>query len=113
MSPWDSTVSRWQKIEHRGLFSAYLHLSKSKLTLLITSTAACGSDFHFTTFKILFFLTFRFVVGSGSLVSVPFASCVLGTALLSSAANSLNQMFEVPYDAQMKRTQSRVLVVHR
>lgn len=42
-----------------------------------------------------------------------FASCVVGTALLSSAANACNQLLEAPYDAQMKRTQNRVLVVHR
>ncbi|KIH50204.1 hypothetical protein ANCDUO_19719, partial [Ancylostoma duodenale] len=35
------------------------------------------------------------------------------TALLSSAANASNQLLEAPYDAQMKRTHSRVLVVHR
>ena len=39
--------------------------------------------------------------------------CVAGTCLMSSAANALNQYLEAPYDAQMKRTQSRVLVVHR
>lgn len=42
-----------------------------------------------------------------------FLACVGGTALLSSSANAYNHLLEVPYDAQMKRTQSRVLVVHR
>lgn len=40
-------------------------------------------------------------------------ACVIGTALMSSSANALNQYLEAPYDAQMKRTQSRVLVIHR
>lgn len=40
-------------------------------------------------------------------------SCIIGTTLMSSSANALNQYFEAPYDAQMKRTQSRVLVIHR
>jgi protoheme IX farnesyltransferase len=40
-------------------------------------------------------------------------ACVVGTTLMSSSANTLNQYLEVPYDAQMKRTQNRVLVMHR
>jgi len=34
----------------------------------------------------------------------------VGTALCSASANSINQLVEVPYDAQMKRTRNRVLV---
>jgi len=40
-------------------------------------------------------------------------ACIVGTALMSASANTLNQYLEAPYDAQMKRTQSRVLVIHR
>lgn len=36
--------------------------------------------------------------------------CSLGTGLVSSAANTINQFFEVPYDSQMDRTKNRVLV---
>jgi protoheme IX farnesyltransferase len=36
---------------------------------------------------------------------------VIGTGLMSSAANSINQFLEVPFDAQMSRTKSRVLVL--
>lgn len=39
-----------------------------------------------------------------------FALCTLGTGLMSSAANSINQYHEVPFDAQMSRTKNRVLV---
>lgn len=39
-----------------------------------------------------------------------FALCALGTGLVSSAANSVNQFHEVPFDAQMSRTKNRVLV---
>lgn len=92
----DSHLAEWTKMEPRGLVSAYLQLSKSKLTMLITSTAAAG--------YMMSPLAFSFP---------SFASCVVGTALLSSAANACNQLLEAPYDAQMKRTQSRVLVVHR
>lgn len=36
--------------------------------------------------------------------------CSVGTALVSSAANTVNQYHEVPFDAQMSRTKNRVLV---
>lgn len=39
-----------------------------------------------------------------------FTLCALGTGLVSSAANSINQYHEVPFDAQMSRTKNRVLV---
>lgn len=39
-----------------------------------------------------------------------FALCAAGTGLVSSAANSINQYHEVPFDAQMSRTKNRVLV---
>lgn len=41
------------------------------------------------------------------------AACLIGTTLLSSSANACNHILEAPYDAQMRRTQSRVLVIHR
>ena len=34
----------------------------------------------------------------------------LGTGLVSGAANSINQFLEVPFDSQMDRTKSRILV---
>lgn len=40
-----------------------------------------------------------------------FAMCSLGTGLVSAAANAINQYHEVPFDAQMSRTKSRVLVM--
>lgn len=42
-----------------------------------------------------------------------FGLCVVGTGLLSSAANAINQFHEVPFDAQMSRTKHRVLVCGR
>lgn len=38
----ESRLDLWTKMEPRGLASAYLQLSKSKLTMLITSTAVAG-----------------------------------------------------------------------
>lgn len=39
-----------------------------------------------------------------------FLLCSVGTGLLSCSANSINQFFETPFDAQMSRTKNRVLV---
>ncbi|KAF3422456.1 hypothetical protein E2986_03689 [Frieseomelitta varia] len=39
-----------------------------------------------------------------------FVACSVGTGLLSATANTVNQFFEVPFDAQMSRTKNRVLV---
>ena len=39
-----------------------------------------------------------------------FLMCSVGTGLLSCSANSINQFFETPFDAQMSRTKNRVLV---
>lgn len=39
-----------------------------------------------------------------------FVLCSVGTALVSGAANSVNQYHEVPFDAQMSRTKNRVIV---
>lgn len=50
---------------------------------------------------------------SQSTLSWSFIPCVVGTALLSASANAINQLLESPYDAQMKRTASRLLVVQR
>lgn len=41
---------------------------------------------------------------------ISFLSCAVGTGLCSSAANSVNQFLEIPFDAQMSRTRNRVLV---
>ncbi|EPB75485.1 protoheme IX farnesyltransferase [Ancylostoma ceylanicum] len=92
----ETHLEQWTKMEPRGLISAYLQLSKSKLTMLVTSTAVAGV-----------------LMAPVSISAVPLAACAAGTALLSSAANACNQLLEAPYDAQMKRTHSRVLVVHR
>ncbi|RCN41887.1 protoheme IX farnesyltransferase [Ancylostoma caninum] len=92
----ETHLEQWTKMEPKGLISAYLQLSKSKLTMLVTSTAVAGV-----------------LMAPVSISAVPLAACAAGTALLSSAANACNQLLEAPYDAQMKRTHSRVLVVHR
>jgi protoheme IX farnesyltransferase len=52
-----------------------------------------------------------FVMGCNSIDPILLSSALLGTALTSSSAASLNQFFEIPFDSQMSRTQNRPLVL--
>lgn len=54
-----------------------------------------------------------FIMAPVDLSLGPLATCTVGTALLSASANTCNHLLEIPYDAQMRRTQSRLLVMHR
>ncbi|KAF1767169.1 hypothetical protein GCK72_007128 [Caenorhabditis remanei] len=92
----DQYLQQWYKMETKALAADYLSLCKSKLSLFVASTATCG-----------------FLMAPVPVAFAPLAAATVGTFLLSSAANSCNQLLEAPYDAQMRRTQSRVLVVHR
>jgi len=77
----------------RRLLSTYAQLSKARLTTLVVLSAASG------------------VAMSPLPTTLPvLLSTVLGTALCSASANALNQVQEVPYDAQMARTRQRPLV---
>lgn len=94
----DDTINaqKWTKAftidGHRP--SVYFQLTKPRLTLLVTVTSLAG-----------------FMMAPTS-VSIPVLwSCICGTAFMSASANTFNQWLESPYDAQMRRTQSRVLVV--
>lgn len=51
-----------------------------------------------------------YAIAPGMFDLYTFTMCSVGTALVSSAANAVNQFFEVPFDAQMSRTKNRVLV---
>lgn len=78
------------------LVKAYLDLSKARLSALVVATTAAG------------------FLSAGSAATVPLLSTMtyacVGTALCSSSAAALNQVFEVDRDSQMKRTQQRPLV---
>ncbi|KAH7912015.1 protoheme IX farnesyltransferase [Hygrophoropsis aurantiaca] len=77
----------------RRLFKLYDQLSKSRLTILVVLTAMSG------------------VALSPLPTTVPILlSTAVGTALCSASANTLNQLQEVPYDAQMARTRMRPIV---
>ncbi|XP_065197329.1 protoheme IX farnesyltransferase, mitochondrial-like isoform X2 [Sycon ciliatum] len=77
----------------KDLPDLYLKLSKSRLTSLVVITAMAG-----------------YVAGPASFHWLPFLALSAGTGLCSAAANAVNQTMEIPYDAQMARTRSRVLV---
>jgi heme o synthase len=51
-----------------------------------------------------------YALAPGAFDPVTFTLCSVGTGLVSGAANSINQFFEVPFDGQMSRTKNRVLV---
>ncbi|KAF7334256.1 Protoheme IX farnesyltransferase, mitochondrial [Mycena sanguinolenta] len=82
-----------QAISPPQLLKLYGQLSKSRLSLLVVLTAMSGvalSPLHVTVPTLL--------------------STAAGTALCSASANTLNQLQEVPFDAQMARTRMRPLV---
>ncbi|EIW84139.1 protoheme IX farnesyltransferase [Coniophora puteana RWD-64-598 SS2] len=82
-----------QVLTPRRLLGIYAQLSKARLTTLIVLTAMSG------------------VALSPLPATLPvLLSTAVGTTLCSSAANALNQLQEVPYDAQMARTRMRPLV---
>jgi len=86
----------WRRTEvltPRRLLKVYSQLAKSRLTVLVVLTAMGGVAMSPlpTTASVLL-------------------STALGTALCSAAANTINQIREVPYDAQMARTRMRPLV---
>lgn len=79
----------------KRLLSIYAQLAKTRLTVLVMLTATSG------------------VALSPVPATLPILlSTALGTALCSASANTLNQLQEVPYDAQMIRTRQRPLVRH-
>ena len=74
---------------------AYMELAKAKLSALVVTTTAAG------------FIATGMPIASQLDV---FVTCLVGTALCSSSAAALNQVFEVDRDKRMKRTQQRPLV---
>ena len=81
------------KLDLSKLPSHYLMLSKSRLTLLVCLTAGAG-----------------YGMAPGDLTLATAMLATVGTAMASAAANSINQILEVPFDSQMNRTKNRVLV---
>ncbi|XP_076649596.1 cytochrome c oxidase assembly factor 10 [Halictus rubicundus] len=84
---------RYMELESNKLQKHCLMLSKIRLTSLVVVTTMAG-----------------YVLAPGSFDAYTFAACSIGTGLCSATANTINQFFEVPFDAQMSRTKNRVLV---
>ena len=82
-----------------GLFD-YLELTKPEINFLIAITAATG-----------------FWIGSPAapphFLWMPFIHTLVGTVFVASGAATLNQLIELPYDAQMRRTARRPLASGR
>lgn len=77
----------------RKLLKVYGQLAKGRLTILNVLVAMSG------------------VALAPTYVGVPvLLATAAGTALCSAAANTINQILEVPFDAQMARTRNRPLV---
>lgn len=77
----------------RKLLRVYSQLSKERLTILNVLVAMSG------------------VALAPTSVGVPvLLATALGTTLCSASANTINQLLEIPFDAQMTRTRNRPLV---
>ncbi|GIY88276.1 protoheme IX farnesyltransferase, mitochondrial [Caerostris darwini] len=85
----------WHKqvININELPKYYKSLSKFRLTGLVVLTTLAG-----------------YGMSPGVFEPISFLCMVTGTALTSAAANTVNQVLEVPYDSQMNRTKRRVLI---
>lgn len=85
----------WHKQDFniKHLLNHYKSLAKYRLTGLVVLTTLAGYGMAPGTFE-------------------PSVLCyaLVGTGLLSAAANAINQILEVPYDSQMNRTKNRVLI---
>jgi protoheme IX farnesyltransferase len=82
----------------RDLLQSYAALSKSRLAMLVVLTTMSG---------------YAMAPFTCSTSATALLWTTIGTGLCVSAANSINQWLEVPFDAQMSRTRTRTLVRHR
>ena len=95
-----ATVPRPHGLVRSGVLSGYWSLTKPEVNFLIAITAAAG-----------------FWMGApASFAHFPWASLLhtlIGTVLVASGAAALNQLIELRFDAQMRRTARRPLVSRR
>jgi protoheme IX farnesyltransferase len=95
-----AAVRRRSDLGRSGVLSAYWSLTKPEVNFLIAFTAAAG-----------------FWMGApASLAHFPWTSLfhtLVGTVLVASGAATLNQLIELRFDAQMRRTARRPLVSRR
>lgn len=92
-----TAVRRSHGLVRSGVLSSYWSLTKPEVNLLIAITAAAG-----------------FWMGTpASFAQFPWTSLlhtIIGTVLVASGAATLNQLIEMRFDAQMRRTARRPLV---
>ncbi|BES95141.1 protoheme ix [Nesidiocoris tenuis] len=89
----DSAEPSPAEVSSTSRIQAYMMLSKFRLTSLVVMTSMSG-----------------YAMAPGVIDLPTVAMCAVGTGLMSSAANAVNQFFEVPFDSQMARTRNRLLV---
>ncbi|MCU1265124.1 MAG: Protoheme farnesyltransferase [Acidobacteria bacterium] len=94
----DSGVAEIERQTVRERMSAYLELTKPRITFLIVLTSAAG---------------FCLASARGSLNYLVFSNAMIGIALLSSGIATLNQYIERDLDLLMRRTADRPLPSRR
>jgi heme o synthase len=96
----DLSAVQDRRIANSNVLSDYWELTKPEINFLIAITAAAG-----------------FWLGSSAAFPhfpwMQFVHTLLGTILVASGAATLNQLIELPYDAQMRRTARRPLASGR
>ena len=94
------SAAQGRRIASSNVLFDYWELTKPEINFLIAITAAAG-----------------FWIGSPAAPPhfpwIPFLHTLLGTVFVASGAASLNQLVELQYDAQMRRTARRPLVSKR
>src|SRR5258706_13619962 len=96
----DASAVGGRRIANSCVSFDYWELTKPEINFLIAITAAAG-----------------FWIGSPAAPPhfpwIPFVHTLLGTVFVASGAATLNQLIELQYDAQMRRTARRTVVSGR
>lgn len=92
----------------RRQLSAFLSLSKPRLTVLVVLTAMAP----YALYPVPTFLLAPLAAETPSLSPLTLLFLTTGTTLCSASANALNMLYEPATDAQMSRTRNRPLVRH-
>lgn len=100
LAAFDVSAVQGRRIASSNLLFDYWELTKPEINFLIAITAAAG-----------FWLGSS--AGSPHFQWMQFLHTLLGTILVASGAATLNQLIELRYDAQMRRTARRPLVSRR
>src|SRR5215470_10908146 len=100
LAAFDVSAVQGRRIASSNLLFDYWELTKPEINFLIAVTAAAG-----------FWLGSS--AGSPHFQWMQFLHTLLGTILVASGAATLNQLIELRYDAQMRRTARRPLVSGR